>query len=122
MTKVNVTVLDRDFNDVSEMLAALGLHGDQLATEEMASEAKVKAPFIARDHDGELHTQRWVFWGHAGHLADGTSFKKGDRVAWVDGHFHIMDHAQQLDHYFRGNGPVPPAYSFVLGHGIPMKK
>jgi hypothetical protein len=120
-TEIKVTTLDRDFSDVSEMLTALAIHGDQIATEKMAMDAKVALPFIARDSGGELHTQRWIWWGHAGLLADGNSFKKGDRVAWIDGHMDISSPEEQLSHYFRGGGPVPPKYSFVMGYGVPIK-
>ena len=119
MTKVNVTVLDRDFSSTAEMLAALGLAESQIVTEKMAEEAKISVPYIARDSGGELNTQRWIWWGHAGLQAAGASFQKGDRVVWSEGHQHVLTPREQFQKWLFQRGPVPPMYSFVLGYGYP---
>ena len=79
-----MTTLKTDYANIDEMLKALEIGREQIATIEVAVDAGASGRFIAQD-DNPGHGV--IIWegGAAGQQAVGTRYlKKGDKVVWFD--------------------------------------
>lgn len=82
--RLKVTVLEKSYADVDEMLRALGIAREQIAKPDVATDAGVSGRFIAQDEDPG---QGVIIWrGDASSQeAVGTRYLvEGDKVVWFD--------------------------------------
>lgn len=82
--RLKVTVLEKSYADIDEMLRALGIAREQIAKPDVATDAGVSGRFIAQDEDPG---QGVIIWrGDASSQeAVGTRYLvEGDKVVWFD--------------------------------------